>query len=149
MADTGFKIELKGADELITRIDTDQARMDEMGAIIDSNAQKMAATAKRYTSKFSGGYTQGILRNLISALPLEKTSDGFVSGMVSGAKYSAYVEWGTGTKVDVPADLTEYAIQFKGTKAVKGMRAQPFFFVAAKSIIPFLEKDLAEFGDSL
>jgi hypothetical protein len=50
--------------------------------------------------------------------------------IVSGAPYSAYVEFGTITKVSVPPDLQSYAAQFKG-KGIKksgGMRARPFFF---------------------
>jgi hypothetical protein len=34
--------------------------------------------------------------------------------VTSYAEYSAYVEWGTRTRVSVPADLAQYAQQFKG-----------------------------------
>ena len=34
--------------------------------------------------------------------------------VVSAAEYSAYVEWGTRTRVSVPADLAQYAQQFMG-----------------------------------
>lgn len=45
------------------------------------------------------------------------------------ADYAPYVEFGTGTLVDVPNELESYAMQFKG----KGMKqvnlpARPFFF---------------------
>lgn len=47
------------------------------------------------------------------------------------AKYAPFIEFGTGTFVDVPQGLEEYALQFKG----KGIRqvnlpARPFFFPA-------------------
>lgn len=43
----------------------------------------------------------------------KKTAQG-ARELVSAAAYSAYIEWGTKTKVSVPADLTDYAAQFKG-----------------------------------
>jgi hypothetical protein len=47
----------------------------------------------------------------------------------SDMPYAAYVEWGTGALVDVPAGLEDYAIQFKG-KGIKqvNLPARPFFF---------------------
>lgn len=49
----------------------------------------------------------------------------------TNVEYSPYVEFGTGTMVDVPAGLEDYAAQFKG----KGLRkvnlpARPFLFPA-------------------
>jgi hypothetical protein len=41
----------------------------------------------------------------------------------SHAFYSAYLEWGTKSKVDVPADLQQYAQQFRG----KGKPSHDFF----------------------
>jgi HK97 gp10 family phage protein len=52
----------------------------------------------------------GLLRNGISA---EKKKD-MVWEVVSAADYSAFVEWGTRTRVEVPADLANYAAKFKG-----------------------------------
>lgn len=34
--------------------------------------------------------------------------------VTSGAEWSAYIEWGTRSRVQVPAELTSYASQFKG-----------------------------------
>lgn len=46
-------------------------------------------------------------------------------------RYAPYVEFGTGTKVVVPTDLKDYAIQFKGKGKRKiNQRAQPYFFPA-------------------
>ena len=82
--------------------------------------------------------------------------------------YSAYVEFGTGTKVsipDLPPDLAAYAIQFKGQGKqgkhpvkIKGrwamvpyqlnLRAQPFFFpaynAATKDLIQRLKAIIEE-----
>jgi len=88
--------------------------------------------------------------------------------VTSKANYSAYMEWGTKSRVSVPADLTAYASQFKGgggkglTKefiyawckrkgipenawwpifisiVTKGVKPQPFFFIQ----VPIVEKGL-------
>lgn len=48
-------------------------------------------------------------------------------------RYAPYVEFGTGTKVQVPEDLKAYAIQFKGAGKRKiNNRAQPYFFPAVR-----------------
>ena len=51
---------------------------------------------------------------------------------VTNVEYAAYVEFGTITKVEVPQELTEYAMQFKG-KGIKtkgGMKARPYLYPA-------------------
>jgi hypothetical protein len=70
---------------------------------------------------------------------------GFMTGnlqaeVVSNVLYSAYVEWGTGTRVSVPADLKDYAIQFKGKKQTIGRYPNPYFFIQR----PIVEKQLFE-----
>lgn len=66
---------------------------------------------------------------------IRNTYHGNMSGeLTSGAHYSAYVEWGTGAKVRVPADLQAYAIQFKGVKAVAGRFPHPYFFIHKPTI---------------
>jgi HK97 gp10 family phage protein len=56
--------------------------------------------------------------------------------------YAPYVEFGTGTLVDVPEGLKEYAMQFKGKGIRKvNLRARPFLFPAAESERPkFVER---------
>ena len=50
-----------------------------------------------------------------------------------GRHYSPYVEFGTGTKVVAPADVSEYAMTFKGRGVRKvNLRAQPYFFPAVR-----------------
>lgn len=44
------------------------------------------------------------------------------------AEYAPYIEWGTGTEVQVPDALVEYASQFRGAGNVRNIPAQPFFF---------------------
>jgi hypothetical protein len=52
--------------------------------------------------------------------------------VVSAKEYSAYMEWGTRSKVRVPAELTAYASQFKGKTGETGAKA--FIFAWAKRV---------------
>lgn len=53
---------------------------------------------------------QGFLRGLISSKKIAP----MVSETTSPAEYSAWIEWGTKSRVNVPGDLQEYAAQFRG-----------------------------------
>ncbi len=53
---------------------------------------------------------QGELRNLITYSRESEMN----YKVVSSAEWSAYVEWGTRTRVQIPSDLTGYASKFKG-----------------------------------
>jgi HK97 gp10 family phage protein len=150
MADNSFRMELQGVKEFQSRIQAAPVEIQkQVQAIITDGAYSISSEAKQRTSQFSGGYTKGILRNLITNTRAESSADGYTATVTSGAEYSAYVEFGTGDHVDVPADLEEFAIQFKGTKKVKGMRAQPFFFNSAKRIWPIIESKIEKLMDSL
>lgn len=53
--------------------------------------------------------------------------------IIAGAKYSAYMEFGTGGLVNVPDELKELAIQFKGKGVRKiNLTPQPFLYPAWK-----------------
>jgi phage gpG-like protein len=46
-----------------------------------------------------------------------------------GANYAAYVEFGTGTRVKVPSELSDFAAQFKGDGIKEvNLPARPFFY---------------------
>jgi HK97 gp10 family phage protein len=53
---------------------------------------------------------QGLLKGSITS----KETGLMKSEVVSPVSYSAYIEWGTKTKVKVPAEMQTYAMQFKG-----------------------------------
>lgn len=86
----------------------------------------------------------GILKNSI-VVQNEKLS----GKVIVNAKYAPYVEFGTGTRVDVPEGLKDYAIKFKG-KGIKevNLPAQPFLFPAwfreTKELMINLEKGLSK-----
>src|SRR5690349_15050485 len=77
---------------------------------------EMAATANNFVNRAvaSAPVDTGFLKNEITFSRLKEMN----YEIVSGARYSAFLEFGTITKVKVPAELASYALQFKG----KGLR---------------------------
>lgn len=53
-----------------------------------------------------------------------------------GAKYAPYIEYGTITRVNVPPEMQDNAILFKGSGIRKtgGIHARPFLYPAYKSV---------------
>jgi hypothetical protein len=74
---------------------------------------------------------------------LGKSSYEVVTDIDGFAPYSAYVEFGTGGLVNVPLELKQYALRFKG-KGVKqiNMQPQPYLYPAFVKGRKQYEKDL-------
>lgn len=77
----------------------------KIGGEVEDAARTWAAGAKNDAPK-----DQGFLAELINS---EKTGP-MTAEAVSPAEYSAWLEWGTKTKVSVPSDLQAYAEEFRG-----------------------------------
>lgn len=95
------------------------------GAYVQDAGLKWEQLAKR-----SAPVDKGILRNNITS---RKVTPMTVE-ITSGALYSPYVEWGTGTRVSVPSELQAYAIQFRGVKKVIGRYPKPYFFIHKEAV---------------
>lgn len=115
----GFSIEVKGLKDLQKKI----------GRIPENVKQEtdglMALAANDYMNRAVGDapVDQGILRNEISSY-----RDGEMNYVVvSGAEWSAFIEFGTKSRVQIPADLTTYAAQFKGGGISSGDVKQRIF----------------------
>jgi hypothetical protein len=82
----------------------------------------------------------GVLRNLITHYPVGPLSQ----EIVSGARYSAYLEWGTITKVMVPGELQVYAALFKGKGLRKngGIFPRPYFFKQRPLAVAEIERGI-------
>lgn len=100
-----------------------------VGAYVRDAALDWEQRAKR-----SAPVDNGFLRGQITS----KSTGVFSAVVTSNQFYSPYVEWGTGTRVQVPVDLAQYALQFKGVKKVVGRFPKPFFFIQK----PLIEKEL-------
>jgi phage gpG-like protein len=71
----------------------------------------------------------GALKNSIQSNPIKQSKTKVEGGVFVGANYAPYVEFGTGTEVEVPSELTQFAKQFKGKGKKKvNLPARPFFY---------------------
>lgn len=85
--------------------------------------------AELATKELSSGILKMPTGSLAGSIRPEKTGE-FSCEVIAHKEYAPYIEWGTITKVDVPADLASYAIQFKGRgiKKTGGIEPRPYFF---------------------
>jgi hypothetical protein len=102
-------------------------------AIVQDEALRWSQLAKR-----SAPVNFGKLRGGIQAVPTGQMR----AEVVSPVKYSPYMEWGTGTKVNVPTELLQYALQFKGQKKVLGISPHAFFFIHKEAVSKTLNSRL-------
>lgn len=155
-----FKINVVGFRELQAKLKQAAPNLTRLiSAELKDGANAIAAEAKSRAPA-----DQGILRNEISVQQI----DNLHFAVVSGALYSAFVEFGTRSQVDVPAELQDYASQFQGqggstgakqmifdwcqrkgidpkfwypiyiSVMVKGVKPQPFFFPAVNRLTPVI-----------
>jgi HK97 gp10 family phage protein len=122
--------ELEGLRDLLKEVETlaDDIK-EEIDIEMDASLTEMEATARRLAP-----VDMNFLRSSITA----KREATLSYELVAQSYYAPYVEFGTKTKVDVPAGLEDYAIQFWSGKrfARGGNRAQPFFFPAIFAVRP-------------
>lgn len=133
--------------------------LEEVDAVVEDAAGLWEQRAKQDAPTDQGRLRQSISWKAIKTGQWE---------IVSPVEYSAWVEWGTKTRVRVPPELSAYAAQFKGGGSgkdakkmiyewcrrkgipenlwyviyrsimIKGVYPHPYFFVQA----PFVEKQL-------
>ena len=73
----------------------------------------------------------GALKNSIQSTPIKVSKNQITGGVEVGAEYSPYVEFGTGTRVKVPSELSGFAAQYKGSGIREvNLPARPFFYPA-------------------
>jgi len=71
----------------------------------------------------------GALKNSIQSMPIKISKNQITGGVEVGAAYAPYVEFGTGTKVKVPSELSDFAAQYKGDGVKEvNLPARPFFY---------------------
>lgn len=122
----------------------------EVRGVVESSAKDFVRYAKRDApvnkEKHGGNLRLGISYAQVIA---DKTHTTFE--VVSNAHYSAYLEWGTITKVSVPAELAAYASQFKGKGLRKtgGIFPHPYFFRQIPLIKKQLENDIKDIASRL
>lgn len=143
-----IKVEVIGINAALKNIDgriegMNEAVQDAITSAIDDIYQEADAKISSITNL--GGLKAGLFKDV-------KYEGEVTTGEVEVRKnYAAYVEFGTGTLVDVPEGLEEYAIQYKG-KGIKqvNLPARPFLYPAfakAEAELPKeIDKRLKEHG---
>lgn len=138
-----FTFELQGYEKLVNEL---SKKSSELAVRVDAEIQDSAEAirgkaVRRAVANFGGG------SGLRSGIGIEPS--GKLSWTVYSSKdYSAYVEFGTGSLVEVPVGLEEYALQFKADPKVRDVNlpASPFFFNSyeeeRKKLIETLKKVL-------
>lgn len=105
----GFRIELKGADKLLTQLAKyDQKILKEVSAEVGATAKEIENDAANRAPKDEGLLHTGIRTDQIES---KKTAVVWQIGVF--APYAAYIEFGTGKKVDVPSGWEEQASKAK------------------------------------
>ena len=123
-----FAVSLSGIKELEGKLNNlSTALKVDVSDEINASALKIENQAKRLAP-----VNFGQLRNSIA---LTKAGE-LTYSVAANASYSAYVEFGTGPQVNVPADFKSYAQQFKGKSggSFKDMVEALTLWVKAKGI---------------
>jgi hypothetical protein len=104
---SAFSLKVAGLDRLQKKFNALPLTLaKEIDGEIETTCQKVVLKAKQAAPKDLGKLGQGI--------GFTKTKAGTYE-IFSSASYSPFVEFGTRGKVQVPAELTSYAQQFRGT----------------------------------
>ena len=131
-----LKVSLTGFEQLKSRLAKASVEIKkEVNAELEVGAEMMRAGAINDAPFGKGGFLRGGI-----------VKEGFPNGwgVFSNAFYSPYIEWGTITRVVVPAYLQDFAIQFKGRGIRKngGIFPQPYFFKQLDRFIPEIIKNV-------
>ena len=104
--------DIKGMKELLAKLKKLGKEGEESIAVVTADAaQNITGKAKLYAPVNFGKLRQGIIPRAINKLTWE---------VVATEPYSAYLEFGTGISVSVPAEMQDIASQFKGGRISEG-----------------------------
>ena len=94
---------------------------DDLKVIVEAATSQASMQAKQNVKVDKAGLKSSILA-------LHK---GLTGEVRVGAEYGPYLDFGTGSEIQIPSDWQEVAIQFKGAGIREvNNRAQPFFYPA-------------------
>ena len=140
---SGVNISFDGLSELKERFkNLSQDAAKDVDAILEATCQEIAEQAKRNLAggELNPNQFSKPLEKLYAVTDSIKTLKEHFSieprqflhyGVVNDMPYAAYVEFGTGGAVKVPAGLEDYAIQFKKPNRQNiSMPARPYLFPA-------------------
>jgi hypothetical protein len=153
----GITINFDGLQELKSRFkNLDSELAKDVDAVLEVSAQNIAKLAKQNL--------QGVTYNAKDYLkPLEKLyaktnnitdlyqkigvkANGIMNyEVVATMPYAAYIEFGTGGAVKIPAGVEDYAIQFKKPNRLNiSIKANPYLFPALFELKPTILQDIKD-----
>jgi HK97 gp10 family phage protein len=140
-----FGVKIYGVDAIIKRFDAaPQKMMDESKLIIDAAVIEIAAKAKQQVAVKTGA-----LKASIRHAKYQPGKGASVSAGNTNVRYAPYVEFGTGTRFQIPvyqnvnmADLEAYALTFKKSKKVIGVPYRPYMFSSYSEVFTSMIKKL-------
>ena len=140
-----FGVKIYGVDAIIKRFDAaPQKMMEESKLIIDAAVIEIAAKAKQEVPVKTGA-----LRGSIRHAKYQPGKGASVSAGNTNIRYAPYVEFGTGTRFQIPvyqnvnmADLEAYALTFKKSKKVIGVPYRPYMFSSYSEVFTSMIKKL-------
>jgi len=135
-----FGLNLTGIKEVENALKTmDKHLRQDVGDEINASALEILSSAKRLAPVDLSG-----LRNSISIEPVNDLT----FEVEAKAKYAAYIEFGTGGEVKIPAGYEDLAILFKG-KGIRtvNIRPQPYLIPSYETEKPKLIQRLKKLLD--
>ena len=136
-----FGLNLTGIKEVEKALKTmDKHLRQDVGDEINASALNIQSSAKRLAP-----VDLGFLRNQIALVPIGDLT----YSVEARAKYSAYLEFGTGGLVKIPAGFEDLAILFKG-RGIRtiNIRPQPFLIPSYETEKPKLIQRLKKLLDA-
>jgi len=140
-----FGVKIYGADAIIKRLEASpQKMMEESKLIIDAAVIEIATKAKQQVAVKTGA-----LKASIRHAKYQPGKGASVSAGNTNVRYAPYVEFGTGTRFQIPvyqnvnmADLEAYALTFKKSKKVIGVPYRPYMFSSYSEVFTSMIKKL-------
>lgn len=135
---SGISIEIQGLDKFLKQTG---AKADNLKRFVEG---ELHATAIEITNAQASKapVDKGVLKRSIFFI---RTGQ-FTFEIISGARYSAYQEFGTGNKVRIPNKYQKFAAQFKGRGIRKvNIQAKPYFIPPLQRRANLLVKRIKDF----
>lgn len=108
----------------------------EMPKELEKELKTAVAVVTRQTSKDAKMFARSNVNVVTSGLVMGIgapyiTDKGFTGEVIVRVAYGPYVEFGTGAKVQVPSEIKDYAMQFKGAGIRQvNLPARPYLYPA-------------------
>lgn len=125
-------IEIKGLDKLIKDLRLlGKKGEDAIEDVTELTAREIELNARNAAKVDNGALHLSMRATPISNIKTKKTVWKVYANATGLARYAAYVEFGTGGLVEVPPEMYDIAIKFKG-KGIKkiDLRPRPFLYPA-------------------